>query len=81
MACPLTAAPPLPVLDVVGDCTTTSTNCSESTPPFSALTNPMAAIRNDGGCVDTDNNASDFSIGPPVPRNSASPVHVCACAN
>jgi len=51
-------------------------NCSETT-PVGALTNPTAALRNGGGCNDTDNNLGDFSIGAPTPRNSASPSHSC----
>src|SRR6476660_3009515 len=52
-------------------------NCSEgaATP---ALTNTTAAIRKNGGCLDTDNNNSDFSIGAPNPRNSSSPTNNCA---
>jgi len=37
----------------------------------------QAAIRADAGCTDTDNNLADFAIGPPTPRNSASPAFIC----
>src|SRR5204863_8122786 len=33
-----------------------------------------AALRNGGGCTETDNNAADFTIGAPAPRNSATPA-------
>jgi uncharacterized protein len=51
-------------------------NCSEGSPTAS-LTNTTAALRNANGCTDTDNNASDFSIGSPNPRNTASPFNPC----
>jgi hypothetical protein len=53
-----------------------SANCSEST-PTPALTATTAAVRRGNGCVDTDNNANDFVIIGPIPRNSASPVNSC----
>ncbi len=36
-----------------------------------------AAKRNSNGCADTDNNAADFSIVTPSPRNMASPLGSC----
>jgi predicted extracellular nuclease len=41
------------------------------------LSNTLAALRGDGGCNDTDNNAADFSTAAPTPRNTASSLHVC----
>ena len=41
------------------------------------LSNTTAALRALNGCTDTDNNASDFSVGAPNPRNSASPANLC----
>ncbi|MET0267771.1 MAG: ExeM/NucH family extracellular endonuclease [Duganella sp.] len=41
------------------------------------LSNTTAALRANGGCTDTDNNASDFTTGAPSPRNSASPLRQC----
>src|SRR5262249_14363122 len=41
------------------------------------LSNTTAAIRAAGGCVDTDNNATDFAAGAPTPRNTASPLNPC----
>src|SRR6185436_16559500 len=52
-------------------------NCSEgSTAP--TLANTTAAIRKNGGCLDTDNNSADFVAGAPAPRNSASATNNCA---
>ena len=62
------------IIDLVGYGTAT---CSEEA-STGALSNTTAAIRKDGGCVDTDNNALDFIVGPPSPRNSASPTHECS---
>ena len=43
-----------------------------------SLSNTTAAFRVGGGCTDTGNNAADFLVGAPMPRNSASPRNVCA---
>jgi hypothetical protein len=43
-----------------------------------ALTNTTAAFRAGGGCIDTDNNAADFSTGAPAPRNRGTPRNVCS---
>jgi uncharacterized protein len=43
-----------------------------------ATTNTTAILRNSGGCMESDNNATDFLVGAPMPRNSASPTNVCA---
>jgi len=51
-------------------------NCSE-TAATAALNNTTAASRNADGCTDTDDNSSDFTLGGPLPRNSASPVNDC----
>jgi uncharacterized protein len=42
------------------------------------LNNTTAAVRADGGCTDTDHNASDFSGATPDPRSSASPSNACS---
>jgi hypothetical protein len=52
----------------------------EGSGPVAALTSTTAAIRGADGCTDADVNATDFSAGPPVARNSASPLHPCAVA-
>ena len=60
------------------------TNCGAFT---ATLTNTTAAFRKDpvantpaGGCAYTGDPSADFSTAAPSPRNSASPVHVCAGA-
>jgi predicted extracellular nuclease len=42
------------------------------------LSNTTAALRANGGCSDTDNNANDFTAGAPNPRNKASEPHACS---
>lgn len=42
-----------------------------------ALTSTSALFRLAGGCTDTDNNAANFAIGTPAPRNSSSPLSPC----
>lgn len=49
----------------------------EGSGPTPGLTVQTAALRGNGGCTDTDNNAADFSVGAPTPRNSGSPSHNC----
>jgi Bacterial Ig-like domain (group 3)/Lamin Tail Domain/Divergent InlB B-repeat domain len=68
--CPLGGA----VVDFVGY---GSANCSEGGAATPALTNTTAAVRRGNGCTDTDNNANDFVVIGPIPRNSASPVNSC----
>lgn len=51
--------------------------CFEGTKTLD-LSNTTAAIRNGGGCADTDNNNADFTTtGPPTPRNTATAVNSC----
>ncbi|GAA4456657.1 hypothetical protein GCM10023189_26210 [Nibrella saemangeumensis] len=59
------------VIDFVGY--GSAANCSE-TAPTATLSNTTAAIRKNDGATDTDNNASDFTVGSPNPRNSAPPA-------
>ena len=44
-----------------------------------ALSNTTAALRGDGGCTDTNDNAADFTAATPAPRNSVLP-RTCARA-
>ena len=44
------------------------------------LSNTTAALRNEGGCQDTDDNAADFQALAPTPRNTSSPTNVCTPA-
>ncbi|KQP35894.1 nuclease [Pseudorhodoferax sp. Leaf274] len=46
--------------------------------PTPSLSNTTAALRNAGGCTDTGNNGSDFSIAAPAPRSSATAALVCS---
>src|SRR6185437_2377810 len=42
------------------------------------LSNTLAAFRKSGGCSDSDNNSADFAAAAPAPRNSSSPLNLCA---
>ncbi len=42
------------------------------------LTSSLAAIRNNNGCDDTDNNSADFTTGTPNPHNSSSVAVSCS---
>ena len=57
-------------------------NCSETT-PTPVLSNTTAAVRNSNGCVDTNNNSSDFTVvtQPLNPRNSSAPANNCSIIN
>jgi uncharacterized protein len=63
------------VVDFVGFGSTA--NCFEGSGPTDTLSNTTAALRAVAGCQDTDDNADDFSVGAPTPRNSASPANSC----
>ena len=61
-------------------------NCAEGGTPTAPAVTPAtssstAALRNNNGCADTDNNAADFAIVAPTPRNSASPAFQCSGGN
>lgn len=71
----LTLSCPTGLVDFVGF---GGANCFEGTGPTAALNNTTAAIRKDGGCTDSNDNSLDFATGAPAPRNSTSPVNVCA---
>ena len=60
-------------LDVVSYGAATPTEGS----PTAALSNTTAAIRNANGCTDNGDNAADFAVGAPNPRNSVSPAVTC----
>jgi len=45
--------------------------------PTAVLTNTTAAARNGSGCIDTDNNKNDFTLGPPAPRNGGTTALTC----
>lgn len=69
----LSGCPTTNVIDLVGFGTSV---CFE-TAATPALSNTTAAIRNNNGCTDTDNNGADFTVGTPSPRNSASTANIC----
>lgn len=68
-----TAQPAGAVIDFVGY---GSANESE-TAAVPVLSSTTAAIRNNSGCAETNNNSVDFTVGAPVPRNAASPAVNC----
>jgi hypothetical protein len=73
-ATPLTGSCPTgQLVDLVGYGTA---NCSD-TQAAPGLSNTTADVRLGNGCTDTDNNSADFIAITPIPRNSASPAHVC----
>jgi hypothetical protein len=67
------------VVDLVGY-GATPTGFEGTGPTGTALTSTTAVLRLNGGCTDTNNNASDFSTGLPTPRNTATPIAVCSTA-
>jgi predicted extracellular nuclease len=69
-ACPTFAA----TADMVGYGGAT---CDEGAGPAPATSNTTAVLRKRGGCFDSNNNNADFSIGSPLPRNSATPARSC----
>lgn len=65
------------IVDFIGyGISPTTATCSETSPTIT-LTNTTAAIRKNNGCTDTNNNANDFLIDGPIPRNSLLPAHGC----
>jgi hypothetical protein len=62
------------IVDLVGY---GNANFFEGTGAAPTLSNTTSALRANGGCTDTDDNAADFISGAPAPRNSASPTNDC----
>jgi len=71
----LSGACPVGWVDLVGY---GSANCFEGPAAVPPLSNLNAGIRLGNGCTDTDDNAADFLVAAPTPRNSASPANVCS---
>jgi hypothetical protein len=46
--------------------------------PTASLSNSTSATRLNGGCADNNNNSTDFTIGAPSPRNSATATNICS---
>jgi hypothetical protein len=67
--------PPMlpPIIDFVGF---GNAGCSEGPITVQALNSNQAGIRVGQGCLDTDNNGTDFVLGAPTPRNSTF-THTC----
>ena len=63
------------VLDLVGFGTTA--NCFEGAGPTPPPANATAVLRAANGCTDANNNATDFTVGAPNPRNTASTLNPC----
>ncbi|WP_343623198.1 lamin tail domain-containing protein [Flavobacterium lindanitolerans] len=64
------------IIDKVGYGTTATG--FEGSAPTAVLTNSTAAIRNNNGCTDTNDNAADFTVAAPTPRNSATAANTCS---
>ncbi len=73
----LSGCPTAGVIDLVGF----GTSICFETLATPALSNTTAALRNNNGCTDTDNNSLDFTVGAPTPRNSASAPVTCGAAS
>lgn len=71
---PCDAAQTARIVDLVGYGTATFFEGSAAAP---ATTNATAATREEAGCVDTDDNAADFTAAAPAPRTTASPAAPC----
>ncbi|HSS19255.1 MAG TPA: Calx-beta domain-containing protein [Pyrinomonadaceae bacterium] len=70
--CPLGAT----VVDFVGYGTTA--DCFEGSGRAGAPGNSTTDLRKDGGCTDTNDNAADFLVSAPFPRNTSSPFNNCS---
>ena len=68
------------IVDIVAYGTTPTTGFEGTGPTGTALTSATSAQRASAGCIDTNNNATDFIAALPVPRNTASPISVCSSA-
>jgi uncharacterized repeat protein (TIGR01451 family) len=60
-----------------GNTATTAGHCYEGAGPAAAPSNTAADFRKAGGCTDTGQNAADFLVSGPFPRNTASPANTC----
>ena len=72
VACPVGGA----IVDFVGYGTTAS--CFEGAAATAAPASTTSVLRSGAGCTDTDDNAANFSVDTPLPRNSATSPNVCA---
>src|SRR5262249_43954896 len=60
-----------------GDTGSNAGHCYEGSAPATAPSSTTADFRKASGCVDTNDNAADFLLAPPNPRNSSSPSGEC----
>ncbi len=72
---PCSAAQLAQIVDLVGYGATA--NYAEGS-PAPAPSGTSAIVRANGGCTDSNNNASDFAVGTPAPRNSLVAPAPCA---
>jgi len=71
-----TACPNDPnIVDLVGYGSTA--NCFRGSAPAPAPSNTNAIMRAAAGCTDARNNAADFALGPPNPRNTNFSLGIC----
>ena len=75
---PLSGACPnnVSIRDLVGYGSTAT--CFEGSAAAPGPGNTTAIIRKSDGCVDTNNNQSDFVTAPPLPRNTGIALNTCA---
>jgi len=66
------------IVDVVGYGSTAT--CFRGSGPAPGASNTNAAARKTNGCTDTQNNASDFSLATPNPKNINAPLNPCTIA-
>ena len=66
------------IVDVVGYGSTAS--CFRGSGPAPGASNANAAARKTNGCTDTQNNANDFALAPPNPKNISAPLNPCTIA-
>jgi len=60
-----------------GSTANTTGHCYEGAGPASPPGNAIAVLRKAGGCVDSNDNASDFLLAGPFPRNNSAPPNGC----
>jgi len=73
------ALPDARIIDLVAYGTSNNGEGGVSAGNGTTFANTQGAVRNGGGCADTDNNNNDFTVATnPVPRNSSSATTPCA---
>jgi hypothetical protein len=70
-----TCPPNSQIVDFVGYGANAS--CFEGSGPAGTNSNTTADLRKGAGCTDSDNNAADFDVSAPSPRNSTAPQNFC----